>query len=243
MSQSQEELVLEISLSAIDHWVKSGKKPSKLLLTENNTLHILMAVKNEVQQTGRKPEVDRVGALVKNLGDMDFGGKLQYHKAAGDTQEANTLPHDDIEALKNIRNLADVSRVINLPKEKLKQFANLKPGSPSFKEFNERIQHIKHFQVGKGEPETLAPEKVVEKKQPIFSAPPEVTQAHELVDAMTLADIATVTSSTGRRTALANKKESLHQAITQMRANGESAASVLQKTKDAIKKSGAGGIQ
>ena len=42
--QTQEELLLELTLSALKHWEQAGKKPATLLVTENNSLLITSAV-------------------------------------------------------------------------------------------------------------------------------------------------------------------------------------------------------
>jgi hypothetical protein len=222
--------------------------------TESNVRKINAAIEMFFNDIGAVPRARELSALIRNLGDLDVVnpktgklGSLEYHHGTIVVNPAYNLPHDDIPALKNIRNMADVIRVTNMSSDLLRQLKFLKPPKPgvaqvAFEHLNARMKHITDNKIGVGEPETSVEEKTAAKK-PIFSTPPEVTQAHELVDAMTLADISTVTSGMGRRTALANKKERLHQDIAQMRANGESAASVLQKIKDAIKKSGAGGIQ
>jgi hypothetical protein len=56
------------------------------------------------------------------------------------------LPHENIVELRNIRTMADVRRFQENP-QLMKKYANLKPGSPSFKEFNERIGHIQRFNI------------------------------------------------------------------------------------------------
>ena len=106
---------------------------------------------------------------------------------------ATTLPHDDIPQLKNIRNLADVARVAHLPKEKIMQFANLKPGSPLFKELNERLQYIREHQIGKGEPPTV----VDKTEQPEHPNEP-YTKARAIVDAVTSRDVGSVGSAPGQ---------------------------------------------
>ena len=79
--QSQEELLIEVTVSALGHWVKSGKKPANLPANEVNSLYITSAIMNSIKQTGRKPTVDEVDAIVKGLGDLASGGKLYYSGA------------------------------------------------------------------------------------------------------------------------------------------------------------------
>jgi hypothetical protein len=178
-------------------------------------------------------ELRAQGLLVKKLGpEVVDPGK--------------TLPHDDIPALKSIRNMADVIRVKNMPAELLKQFKFLVPPKPgvasvAFEHLNARIKYIMDNNIGDGEPETVSEEKTAVKK-PIFSVPPEVTQSHELVEAMTLANVGSVNSDEGRRTTLAKRQKKFHADIDAAHANRESAKKILQDTKDAIRKSGESSI-
>jgi hypothetical protein len=76
--QTQEELLIELTVSALNHWVGSGKKPAALLVTENNSLVITSTIIEHIKQTGRKPDVEQVDKIVKSLGDIRTGGKLEY---------------------------------------------------------------------------------------------------------------------------------------------------------------------
>jgi hypothetical protein len=78
MQQTQEELLVELTVSALNHWVGSGKKPAALLVTENNSLVITSTIIEHIKRTGQKPNVDEVDAIVKDLGDIRTGGRLQY---------------------------------------------------------------------------------------------------------------------------------------------------------------------
>jgi hypothetical protein len=79
-TQTQEELLVEVTLSALNHWVAAGKKPANLLATENNSFVITGAIFKSIQQTGRKPTVEQVDAIVKGLGDIQTGGRLQFEQ-------------------------------------------------------------------------------------------------------------------------------------------------------------------
>ena len=205
--------------------------------------------------------MDEVDAIVKGLGDIDFGGKLQYHHASGQNapmgEPALNLPDANEPLLKNLRCLEDITEHGHAISKKVIQqgggaggtdAAGRSRSNPLLEKLNRRLAYIQEHNIQLADLLRLgldpkpAESKPAPARQPIFVAPPEVSEAHALVDAMTLADIATVTSGLGRRGALDKKKDRLHADITQMRANGESAASVLQKTKDAIKKSGSGSI-
>jgi hypothetical protein len=78
MQQTQEELLIELTVSALNHWVGSGKKPAALLVTENNSLVITSTIIEHIKRTGQKPNVEAVDAIVKGLGDIRTGGRLQY---------------------------------------------------------------------------------------------------------------------------------------------------------------------
>ncbi|SRR6266404_2339373 len=53
-----------------------------------------------------------------------------------------TLPHDDLQPLKNIRTQADIKRLANNPQQ-LKRLAHLRPESPANREINERLEFIR----------------------------------------------------------------------------------------------------
>lgn len=141
---------------------------------------------------------------------------------------ATTLPHEDIPELKNIRNLADVIRVKNLPKEKLMRFANLKQGSPSFEEFNERIQYIYDHRIGDGELPTI-----VDKAEQSSSADGSYREARAIVDAVTNKDVGSVGSGPGQGGwDKANRfKTRVGQIIDQQEKKGTSGPAVLKWVK------------
>ena len=109
---------------------------------------------------------------------------------------ADTLPHDDIKELRNVRNLADVKRIVNLPKEELKQLANLKPGSPSFKELNERLAYIREHQLGKGEKPTVVDK--TEQSESENSTDGGYSDARAIVESVTNKDVGSVGSAPGQ---------------------------------------------
>src|SRR5258708_13733958 len=78
MEQTQEELLVELTLNALHHWIGEGKKPANLLATENNSFVITGTISKYIQQTGRKPNVQEVDKIVKSLDDIHTGGLLQY---------------------------------------------------------------------------------------------------------------------------------------------------------------------
>src|SRR5438445_4438334 len=108
--QTQEELLVELTVSALNHWMAAGKKPANLLVTENNSLFITSTISKYIQQTGRKPSVEEVDQIIKSLGDIALGGKLQYHGAAVVNAVDPTLnfPDADEPLLKNLRCLEDI---------------------------------------------------------------------------------------------------------------------------------------
>jgi len=145
-----------------------------------------------------------------------------------------TLPHEDIPELKTIRNLTDVIRVKNLPKEKLMRFANLKTGSPSFKEFNERMQYILEHRIGDGDAPNF-----VEKEN--ATSTKSASSARALVDALRPGDIGSTNSSTGggRWTQLGAAQSKLQRyidSLVQQRTNetkiAELVASEIKKLSD-----------
>lgn len=160
---------------------------------------------------GKTLNVTNFLALQKEIGGKDFT-ELELHAmvqklrtdgtfvkkqfvAPPPVDPATTLPHDNIPELKNIRNLADVIRVKNLPKEKLMRFANLKAGSPSFKEFNERIQYIYDHKIGDGELPTI-----VDKTEQSESENPDepYTKARAIVNAISAKDVGSIGSGPGQ---------------------------------------------
>jgi hypothetical protein len=230
-------------------------------------------VENPLDENGGVGNINNLDLIKKELeriSDNDVFGESEAHKlimklrnkgnAEGETlirkttvvhqvapvvDPALNLPHDDLPQLKNIRNLSDVQRVKNLPKDRLKQFMYLKPPKPGvasvpFEFLNERMRYIiDHKLEGPG---TVSEEKTATVRKPVFSVPPEITQSHELVEAMTLADIGSVSSNEGRRTTLAKRQKQFHADIDFAHANRVSAKQILQDTKDAIKKSGESSI-
>lgn len=84
-----------------------------------------------------------------------------------------SLPHEDIAELRDIRNLADVKRVMALPKEKMAKYMRLRPASPAFHEFNQRVQYIQQHRI-MGNPS------VAEPQQPPKPATPQAAKLAEI---------------------------------------------------------------
>lgn len=120
------------------------KPPLQNIESNANTLIINFSTLNDA--FGRLPNAREAEALIRLLGDVRKGGQLAYHEA-GEGDPADNLPHQDITALRNIRNMTDVRRVLNLPPEQLRHFAHLTPTSKAFEEFNARIQFIKEHNI------------------------------------------------------------------------------------------------
>lgn len=134
-----------------NEYEKSSQKLPGLLVTENNAMVLASTVNGFVADKNRMPTVSELAHLVYSLGDIERGGKLQYHHTSSvnstPSSEIAELPHEEIPELKNVRTMADVRRFQKNP-ALMKPFANLRPGSPSFKEFNERIAFIQEHRIG-----------------------------------------------------------------------------------------------
>jgi hypothetical protein len=152
-------------------------------------------------------------------------------KAVQRQQDIADLPHSDIPELDKIRTKADVKRVLNLPKEALKKYANLRTGSPAFKEFNERIAAANKIDG----PESIKP---VGKNQPVSLVPAQVTEAHNLVSTMTVRDIGSTSSTSGRWKTLIDTQKRLKNSIDQMYAARVKPEVILEQTKQAITDAG-----
>ena len=105
MNQEQYTQALQ---QVLNEWESYGLKPSNLLLTEHNMRHIVAKIYEFASGVGRMPSAKEVGTIVKRLGDMNAGGKLQYHAVAlmapRPVDAASELPHEDIAELRDIRN-------------------------------------------------------------------------------------------------------------------------------------------
>jgi hypothetical protein len=91
--------------------------------------------------------------LFKAVLDKLTDAQWTYENLLAIVARLRTLPHDDLSALRNIRTLRDIKRLIDNPQQ-LKRLAHLRPESAANKEINERMAFIrKHNLTG---PETTS---------------------------------------------------------------------------------------
>jgi hypothetical protein len=120
---------------------------------------------------------------------------------------ATTLPHQDIAELRDIRNLSDVKRVMALPKEKMAKYMRLRPASPAFHEFNQRIQYIQQHRI-------IGNPSVAEPQQPPKPATPQAAKLAEIR--------ARVDSLKGYTNSVISFRNRLHAEIREMIADRQS---------------------
>jgi hypothetical protein len=247
----------EYEQALVKMWADWGNEKKQnfptLLATEHNVRVILVEVESFFNNSGAVPRAKELTALVKNLGDIELGGKLQYHHSTSQTTQepaAPTLPYPDEPELKDLLSKQDIIVHGERVSRKVLSQGGGSGGTDAFgrsrsnpllEKLNARLQHLRLYGPEFREYDEETPEP--KPARPIYTVPAEVTQAHSLVDAMNLSDIGTVTSSEGRITLLRKRKERFHQDINDRYANRESAKSILENTKASIKKSGDGGVQ
>ena len=246
---TQQEFIAAAQQVVNEFWEKY--RPANLLNTENNASALVEGIWDFLQKTGCMPSARDIRAIVKFLGDIESGGKLQFHNAPKViVQQAapppppnpiDNLPHANIKELNFLKTVEDVqkyqARVQKDGLDYMSGFKYLKAGSKPYEHINARIAFIL-----KNEIHASAPPKETTPK-PIITVHSDITEAHKAVENMTLADVGSSGSSAGRRTLLARKQERLHADIDQMLRSGKSPSVVLQRTKDDIKKFGESSIR
>jgi hypothetical protein len=156
-----------------------------------------------------------------------------------------SYPHEEIAELKNIRTLDDVKRLESNP-EALKKLKNLNPASPAYKEINERIAHIKQFDIrafvgdrGAGRT-TEAPKGLAGRVEH-----DNIIEARRLVENLKPSDFAGTNSSNtgGKYTQLIRAQENLNNFIDSAQSRGFKPADVLKFVKDKINSFSDSGIR
>jgi hypothetical protein len=213
-------------------WVQQGLAPAgmpKDYTAEVDDL-IFKLAGGYLYSTGRLTGYD-FDEIIKRL--IRDGKIILDPKVAQRAADMAELPHEDIALLaKNLRTMADVRRIMKLPKENLKQYAHLRPGSPAFREFNQRAQYIREKRIE-------GPESVKPVEQPKMSVvPAPVQEAHRLVAVMTVRDIGSTSSQAGRWQTLINTQQRLRDSIDQMYAARVRPELILERTKQAISEAG-----
>jgi hypothetical protein len=231
MKMTQEQYAQALQ-QVLNEWESTGLKPANLLLTEHNLRHIAAKIYEFASGVGRMPSAKEVSTIVKHLGDMNAGGKLQYHAVAlvapQPVDPATNLPHQDIAELRNIRTVEDISR---LRPEDFQKFRNLRPASPQYKEFNERIQYIKQHNLRAPkviEPMPLSPAVAAYKSK--------IEEAKSLVNNLKAGDIGSTTSAAhgGRFSQLIDVQKRLHRQIDALIRQRTPAENILLHVQTAI---------
>ena len=251
MAINTREEFLQAAQQVVDEfWEKY--RPANLLNTDHNASTVLEGVWNFFQHSGgNMPSAKEVRTVVNHLGDLDHGGKLQYHhpaqlivqQATPPPNPVDNLPHADIKALKSLRSVEDVQRFkARVEKDGLDYmsgFKYLRAGSKPYQELNDRMNFIVQNEIHASdlpeEPTSAGPKRVM--------LPTPIAAARAAVDAMTVGDVGQTGSSMGRRQLLLNKQKRLHYDINDMWSKGVKPDVIEQRTKEAIKESGSSSIR
>ncbi|VVB52998.1 Uncharacterised protein [uncultured archaeon] len=250
---THEEFTIAATQVAQEFWDKH--RPSNLLFTENNANELAQGIVNFVRYSGAMPGPKDICAIVKFLGDIENGGKLQFHhppKAVGEQppppppqNPADNLPFWEVKELKFLRTVEDVQRFkARLERDGtgyLSGFKRLRPESQKdYEELNARLTYIVQNELDASHCETDAP---AQPAKPRVTIPTLIAQARAAVDAMTVGDVGQSGSSAGRRQLLQNKKQRLYNEISKLWGEGIPHNVILERTKDAIRDFGSSSIR
>jgi hypothetical protein len=221
------------------------------LFTENNLIRVGHVIGQHVRYTRALPNVRELTGLIKSLGDIQAGGKLEFHHASQvivqqaapappPPNPADNLPFAEIKELSFLKTAEDVQRFeARVERDGLSYMSGFKRlrrnSTKDYEELNARIAYIKEHNL-------RAPKPIAAPKQ-VVTIPAPIAEARKLVDSMTLQDVGQTGSSGGRRTLLANKQKRLHTEINQMSSNGKKPSVIIQWVTDEIKRFGESSIR
>lgn len=137
---NQDEYIVAATKAVNEFW-QSPHRPANLLNTEHNANVLAEAMWNFSRSSGYVPSVRELKILVQHLGDMDSGGKLQYHHSAPVPPPPpvptpiDEIPFPEEKSLAWMRAREDLAEA---PKDKIKEF--LQPAALS--EYNHLGQKI-----------------------------------------------------------------------------------------------------
>ena len=157
---------------------------------------------------------------------------------AGPPDPRDNYPFEEVEAIKCVRTVADVKKLeSNL--DLLKKYQHLTPTSKPYQEINARMQHIRDNKIAYYLGKNLAPENEPKKNVVTVEVPEPIREAHKLIDALTIRDIATTNSSGlgGKWSTLSRLQDRLKKNIDDMHFNRRvPAAKIKVWVEDEIRK-------
>jgi len=238
-------------------WAESGERDlhfPTILASEHNSNVINTEVRKFFNNSGRAiPRPKELSGLIRGLGDIAKGGRVQYdHSAPEPVNPALNMPDADEPLLKNLRCYEDLNeRGAQISKKVMSlgggaggaDAMGRDRGNELLEKLNRRIAWIQNNKIRRDDlPPSDAP-KTPQLAKPVVTVPSEILEAHKLVDSMTIADVGETGDGAGRHTLLPIRMKKFHRDIDERYAKRESPESILENTKTLIKDSGSGSIR